>query len=455
MVVCATRKWLTAVAVAVVAWSSAGAVASAPSAGAADEVPVSTCGTALVAIPSADEVLPIDVLSGAVGTPIAIPGAYVVSISPDARTAYVVGNHATDPVWTLTTVDLATGAIGDPAPLDFLPDIGPVSNIVVSPDGARVYIGTGDKLGVIDAHTLSVIATIPYTGADIFGAIAITPDGRTAFVGNGSWVDVQVVDLVNDVAGPVIPAGSWPLDVSVSPDGSTVYTANENGTSVTPIDVATLSVRAQLPLPFEPSVIDVAPDGASAVVSNAYAIARLDLATGAVSSPVPLGSAMGTALLPDGRTDLIIDQSPPSAYAVDVDTGLKGPSISLPDVPTYIAAIAPSQAPTAAFTNGAGLSGQPTAFDASASTATCGDISAYRWDYGDGSVETTSTPTSTHVYATPGSYDVTLTVTDSAGTSTTKAFTGQAMLRNGGPTAQVAQQVAVAPGPVAAPHFTG
>ena len=73
------------------------------------------------------------------------------------------------------------------------------------------------------------------------------------------------------------------------------------------------------------------------------------------------------------------------------------------------------------------MSGQPTAFDASASTATCGDIAAYRWDYGDGTVETTSTPTASHVYATPGTYAVTLTVTDSAGTSTTKAFTGQAM----------------------------
>ncbi len=174
-----------------------------------------------------------------------------------------------------------------------------------------------------------------------------------------------------------------------------------------------------------------------------------------MSTSVPLGSANGVVLMPDGHTTFVIDGSPASAYSVDVDTGAKGAAVSLPGDPQSIAAIAPSQAPTAAFSSGAALSGQPAAFDASASVATCGDISTYRWDYGDGSVETTSTPTATHVYATPGTYDVKLTVTDSAGTSTSKAFTGQGMLRNGGPQAEVAQQVAVAPGPVAAPHFTG
>ncbi len=130
--VCATKRWLTAMAVAVVAWSTAGGVASAPNASAvAADSPVATCGVALVAVPSADEVLPVDVLSGAEGTPLTIPGAFAVSISPDARTAYVVGDHATAPVWTLSRVDLTTGEVGDPAPLDFIPDIGPVSNIVV------------------------------------------------------------------------------------------------------------------------------------------------------------------------------------------------------------------------------------------------------------------------------------------------------------------------------------
>ena len=41
------------------------------------------------------------------------------------------------------------------------------------------------------------------------------------------------------------------------------------------------------------------------------------------------------------------------------------------------------------------------------------DIVSYSWDFGDGSTSTEENPT--HVYASTGAYDVTLTVTDSEG----------------------------------------
>jgi probable HAF family extracellular repeat protein len=51
-------------------------------------------------------------------------------------------------------------------------------------------------------------------------------------------------------------------------------------------------------------------------------------------------------------------------------------------------------------------------WDGSGSSDTNGDTLSYRWDFGDGSTLTTSTPTATHSYATEGSYRVTLTVND-------------------------------------------
>jgi PKD repeat protein len=58
-------------------------------------------------------------------------------------------------------------------------------------------------------------------------------------------------------------------------------------------------------------------------------------------------------------------------------------------------------------------SGQPTAFDAGDSADPDGSVVSYSWNFGDGTTGSGATPT--HVYAAPGTYSVTLTVTDSDG----------------------------------------
>ncbi|WP_238695676.1 PKD domain-containing protein [Microbacterium sp. HSID17254] len=69
-----------------------------------------------------------------------------------------------------------------------------------------------------------------------------------------------------------------------------------------------------------------------------------------------------------------------------------------------------STAPVAAYT--AAASGLTATFDASTSVPPgSATISDYRWDFGDGSTGTGKTPS--HTYAKPGTYAVTLTITDS------------------------------------------
>lgn len=71
----------------------------------------------------------------------------------------------------------------------------------------------------------------------------------------------------------------------------------------------------------------------------------------------------------------------------------------------------PNSAPTAAFTST--TSGLTATFDARGSSDPDGPISSYSWDFGDGTTGTGAQPQK--AYATAGTYDVTLTVTDGGG----------------------------------------
>ena len=75
----------------------------------------------------------------------------------------------------------------------------------------------------------------------------------------------------------------------------------------------------------------------------------------------------------------------------------------------------PNQAPTASFT--ATTSPLSVAVDATASTDVDGTIVSYGWDFGNGTLGTGVTATGT--YAAPGTYTVTLTVTDDDGATGT------------------------------------
>ncbi len=64
--------------------------------------------------------------------------------------------------------------------------------------------------------------------------------------------------------------------------------------------------------------------------------------------------------------------------------------------------------------------GQSVFFNASASTAATGKtISGYQWNFGDGTTLSVGTSSTTHTFSTPGTFTVSLTVTDSGGTTAT------------------------------------
>ncbi|WP_187279665.1 PKD domain-containing protein [Quadrisphaera setariae] len=84
-------------------------------------------------------------------------------------------------------------------------------------------------------------------------------------------------------------------------------------------------------------------------------------------------------------------------------------------------------APTAAFTSA--VNGTTVSVDAGTSADLEGPIASYAWTFGDGA--TAAGATASHTYAASGSYAVTLTVTDSAGQTSTS--TNQVVIRPAAP----------------------
>ncbi|HZR47301.1 MAG TPA: PKD domain-containing protein, partial [Candidatus Manganitrophaceae bacterium] len=93
-----------------------------------------------------------------------------------------------------------------------------------------------------------------------------------------------------------------------------------------------------------------------------------------------------------------------------------------------------NQPPTASFSANpaSGTAPLPVSFDPSASSDPDGTITAYAWNFGDGS--TGSGATASHTYSTPGAYNATLTVTDDKGAQGSSSKTISVSAAGGGET---------------------
>jgi YVTN family beta-propeller protein len=85
--------------------------------------------------------------------------------------------------------------------------------VVMSPDGARVYVSTGRgrMVAVIDASTDKIISSFE-VGERPWG-IALSPDGKTLYSANGPSNDISVVDLATQTVTKKIKAGDRPWGV--------------------------------------------------------------------------------------------------------------------------------------------------------------------------------------------------------------------------------------------------
>jgi len=366
-----------------------------------------------------------------------------IAITPDGRYA-VIPTEGTNQV---IIMDLATMT---PATTLSVSTPSSPQSVVISTDGLFAYVGSpgSPSIAVIDltTHTLSsTVLTSPVNGRNL----AITKDGTTLYVANSTSNNIYALNIASNTgsfvlnsAGSAPAVFSTPVALALSPINTTAYVPCFGTSTVVTFDTATNRViGSPIALSLGPNDIAINSAGTKAYVScnTAASLSVIDLATNEVTTPIVAYSAVPSAitLTPDGAF----------AYTFSPVESLNLTDFSLTRVSNIFgnnaAVITPDQAPVAAFTATASSASPLASFDASASLSPIGTVVSYLWDFGDSSSATTSTPTTTHTYAVAGNYTVTLTVTNSAGTSATQLFTGQTMSNNGNSFATDSQSITV------------
>ena len=199
-------------------------------------------------------------------------------------------------------------------------------------------------------------------------ALRLVPDGTpdTNFGTGGAYI--------HDFGDPSHP-GSHAFNLALQPDGKIVIAgdANDAASNTGPL-AARLNTNGNLDTGFGTG-------GAYFQEIPSY----------------PFSGASGLALQPDGKVILAGD-----AETLTTDAPFALRLLGNPG-PTAAFAFSPSQA----------LLGVPVGFDGSSSTDAYDPIVSYAWNFGDGTTGTGAKPT--HTYNKPGTYTVTLAVTDQDG----------------------------------------
>jgi len=395
-------------------------------------------------------------------------GPYGIALHPNGRSAYAFEglNH-------VRQFDVGPeGALAPKTPATVASGNGPWS-IAISADGRSAYVansGTADisqyDVGADGSLAPKTPASVPAGGDPL--AVAVSPDGHTVYAADYSGGKVFQYDA--DPAGALspkvpafVPAGSGAGAIALSPDGSSAYVADQGIDSVSQYDVsATGALSPKTPATVAtgdaPRRIALSPDGRSLYVVDAAsdAVSQYDVGPGGALSPktpatVGTGSEpFDVVVSPDGRSVYVTDDA--GGTVSQYDAGAAGtlsaksrPLAAAGEGPVAIALL-PDQGPVAAFDASGGGPGRATAFDASASHDADGSIDRYDWEFGDGAVAHDAGPRPTHVYATAGTYSVTLTVTDDIGCSLAVVFTGATAYCNGSPAARTTRSVSVTAG---------
>jgi YVTN family beta-propeller protein len=266
----------------------------------------STGAKAYVTVYGLDEIAVIDTASRAVVDHIALGsgrGPAILLKTPDGSKLYAAD-------WkdnTLTSVNVATRAV---TPIQFgsRPWVE-----AMSPKGDFVYAGLNTmEIAVISTATDTVTQMIDM-GSQIPESIVVSPDGATLYVAMGlvSGTVAAFSASTGAMVQPPIAVGTAPAWISISADGSKVFTLNFLSSSVSVIDTTTWTVSATIPVGSnsEPIIGAATPSGSLVVTDFQTAdISVLDTTGNKVAHTLKVdGRPVGIDISADGTRGYVTD----------------------------------------------------------------------------------------------------------------------------------------------------
>lgn len=222
-----------------------------------------------------------------------------VAISPAGNFAYAALQGGRG----VAVVDVASNELLATVPLE-----SEALNLVVSPDGRRVYATTVlGALHVIDTWTRESVARLDVGGAA--NGLALSPDGRRLYVSSRDAGTVTAVNLRTNAVAATYRVGGRPQSIAVSPDGRELYVANEaNALNVVRVPSG---ATARIDLGTPAYGLAVTPDGKQLYVSlsEAGTVRVLDRATRReVRTILVGGTPRSVAFDASGETALVANE---------------------------------------------------------------------------------------------------------------------------------------------------
>jgi len=224
----------------------------------------------------------------------------------------------------------------------FLPLAKPPRAIALSLDERRLYVATelsggtiGTQFTTFDAATGSMLAQLTLDATRTTDNIVVNPDGTRLYIlhpqgGGVTTGTVRVLDTGTQSTIATVPVGAVPVQLALSRRGDRLYAVNTGSVSV--IDPATNQVVTTISIgSFVNNNLVFSLDGSKAYLA-AGGVKVINTATNTVTATIPAGFVRAVALSPDGQRLFAMRELSPGAVSV-IDTGTDQVIATIP-VPT-------------------------------------------------------------------------------------------------------------------------